>query len=279
MNAVVFGGTGFIGSHLTALLSQNNFTTVVASLNGGPGITRVDVSTRKGFEKLPANAEAVFNMASLIRSHDPFDPRFMEVNAIGAKNVAAYARKIGAQLIHSSSASVYGTPLRLPVKEEESNPESPYAKSKLEGEKLCAEAADDLTILRYSSVFGPGQIKESVLPIFLDKSVRGENLRVTDPQRTQDFVFVGDVVSANLHFLNGRLKGTYNIGSGTETSMQELAKTAIRVSKSGSRLTVDSSSPKSGFRMRLDISKAKKAGFSPKTDLETGLKRTLEGLK
>lgn len=279
MKAVVFGGTGFIGSRLTAMLSQKKFAVYVASRSERPGTMLVDVTTGKGFEKLPKNAEVVFNMASLIRSHYASDPRFMKVNAVGAENVAAYANKIGAVLIHSSSASVYGTPTHLPVKEEDENPESAYAKSKLAGEKLCTEETKNLVILRYSSVFGPGQVKDSVLPIFLDRAVKGEELNVTDPERTQDFIFVDDVVAANLHFMKERTTGIYNVGSGIETSMYELAKAAVRAAKSKSKINVDSSTQKSGFRTRLDISKLKKTGFSPKTNLETGLKQIIKGLK
>ena len=279
MKAVVFGGTGFIGSRLTAALSQKKITAITASSKASPKNISVDIATKRGFDKLPRNADVVFNMASLIRSNYVSDPQFKKVNAVGAKNVAAYANKIGAVLIHSSSASVYGTPTRLPVKENEENPESAYAKSKLMGEKLCAEETKNPVILRYSSVFGPNQVKDSVLPIFLNQALKGEELKVNDSERTQDFIFVDDVVAANLHFMKERTAGVYNVGSGIETNMYELAKTTVRAAKSKSKINVDSSTQKSGFRMQMDISKLKKTGFSPKTKLDAGLKQTIKWLK
>jgi len=279
MKAIVFGGTGFIGLRLVAALETNGASVKVASDKGTPREVRVDVATGEGFENMPRDVDTVFNMASLISSKNPKDSRFMEVNARGAKNVAAYAREAGAWLVHSSSASVYGKPAELPVREDsEKRPESEYARSKLEGERLCTKETEDarLTILRYSSVYGPGSARTSVLPIFTQKALEGKELVVQDPARTQDFVFVDDVVEANLLFAGKRKMGTFNIGSGKETSMLELAETIVRVTSSKSSIRLDKEAPASGFRMRLDISSAKRMGFKPRFTLEKGLEKTIE---
>jgi len=281
MNAVLFGGTGFIGVRLAKLLSSKGFDVTIASLERKAGVVSVDVATGKGFEKLPKTADVVFNMASLIRSRNLRDPRFMQINAIGAGKVAEYAYKTGAWLIHSSSASVYGKPRRLPVREsDEKQPLSEYARSKLESEKFCEMKTDvdRLTILRYSSVFGPGQTNNSVLPLFLRNALCGKTLNVSDPERTQDFVFVDDVARANLHFFLKKINGIYNIGSGIETSMLDLARTIVRVTHSNSSIVVEDSKFKSGFRMKLDISRAKKVDFFPKISLTKGLKLMVESM-
>lgn len=281
MKTVIFGGTGFIGAQLAKMFSSKGFDVTVASFERKLGTASVDVATGKGFKKLPRTVDVVFNMASLIHSRNPCDPRFMRVNAVGAGKVAEYARETGAWLVHSSSASIYGKPKRLPVKESaEKHPLSEYARSKLESEKFCESeiGGDRLTILRYSSVFGPGQVTNSVLPVFLGNAVRGESLNVIDPERTQDFVFVDDVARANLHFFLKKANGVYNIGSGIETSMLSLARVIVGVTRSKSEVVIDDSGSKSGFRMKLDVSRAKRTGFLPKTSLANGLRLTAESM-
>jgi UDP-glucose 4-epimerase len=157
------------------------------------------------------------------------------VNVTGTANVLAAARRAGVRkVVFASSCAVYGTAAELPIGETAATqPESPYAESKLAGEELCRAACEggglDAGVLRFFNVYGPRQDPSSdysgVIAIFMERLSRGGTCTVYgDGRQTRDFVYVADVVGACRAALDGPVLGAapVNVGTGVETSLRDV---------------------------------------------------------
>src|SRR5581483_2945491 len=219
MRAVVTGGAGFIGSHLTdALLRAGASVTVVDDLSTGRQeylnpAARVVGADIASDDLGPAfdGAEVVFHTAALARVprsiEDPLGTH--QVNVTGTLRVLKAAVDARARrVVYSSSSSVYGDQPTLPLVEEMTpNPLNPYACQKLMGEIYARNFARvyglHTVALRYFNVYGPRQAEHGayrlVIAIFLDQRRRGLPLTIHgDGEQTRDFTHVSDVVRANL---------------------------------------------------------------------------------
>jgi nucleoside-diphosphate-sugar epimerase len=253
---LVTGGAGFIGSHLVeGLLADGAVVRVLDDLSTGkPGnLTRpADVELMVGDIRNPALCEracagvrVVFHEAAICsvpRSlQDPGST--IAINVSGAANVFAAARASGAdRVVYASSSSVYGDSTRLPQREgEEGEPLSLYAVSKRMDEELAASYARcfgmTLVGLRYFNVCGarqdPNGPYAAVVPRFFDACAKGEPpIIFGDGLQTRDFVYVGDVVRANLLAATAKLTGAsvMNIGGGNAVTVNDLAEAICRVS-------------------------------------------------
>lgn len=220
-------------------------------------------------------------MASFIPSKDSQQDfeKCIKVNVMGTLNLLEFAfKKNVTSFVYSSSASVYGSWGKLPV--DESTPPQPksfYGISKLMSEILCKKYSEDFGLncacLRYSSVYGHIQRKDSVLPIFINQAIKNKKMTIHGRgARSQDFVYVKDVVRANVLAAQKNACGIFDIGSNQETTMTQLAKMIKKIFKSKSKIVFDTSIEE-GPRFYLDISKAQKElSFSPRYSLEDGLK-------
>jgi UDP-glucose 4-epimerase len=222
-SVLVTGGAGFIGSHLVeALVSRGDRVRVLDDLSSGrlenlescPGDVEVllgDVRDRAAVERAMDGVDAVFHEAAIVSVARSFtEPVLVDgVNVGGSVNVLAAARRLGVGLVvFASSAAVYGDTEVLPVGESTpASPCSPYGVGKLavEGYAGClADAGGPATVcLRYFNVYGPRQDPSSeysgVIARFISRAAAGETLTIYgDGAQTRDFVYVGDVVQANL---------------------------------------------------------------------------------
>ena len=262
MKILVTGGAGFIGSHVTdAYLKAGHQVTVLDNLSTGSRenvspraeLAELDVSSpeaadlvaRGGFEAISHHAAQVSVPQSM---KDPMSD--LEANAKGTLNMITAAGKAGAKrfVFISSGGAVYGEQKDLPISEEAVPvPASPYAAHKYLGEmylsQLSAGYGMDWVVLRYANVYGPRQVihaEAGVAVIFcraLSEGATPTIYRYDDQPEgmVRDYVFVGDVVKANLSALTTGAGRVYNIGTGKPTTTlalwETLAKVAGKVAK------------------------------------------------
>ena len=201
------------------------------------------------------------------------------VNVQGTKNNADLSTS---KIIFSSSAAVYGEYDRNVSEEDELNPESNYAQNKIDGEKIVS-GANGIS-LRYFNVYGPGQSKEyaGVISIFIERALKNKDIIIYgDGNQKRDFVYVDDVVDANIAAMNysGNEK-IFNIASGNSVKIKDLAEKIIELCSSTSKILYQK--PRNGdiIYSCADVSKSKsELNWSAKIDLKTGLKKTIEFFK
>src|SRR5438309_6017631 len=209
------------------------------------------------------------------------------INVLGTVNMLAAARRAGVTrfVFASSGGAVYGEQQVFPAREDHPRrPASPYGVSKLCGEEyleLAGREGLSTMSLRYANVYGPGQDpmgEAGVVAIFLHKMLRGDAPVINgDGEQTRDFVYVEDVARANLLALQGRQTGALNVGTGQETSVNEVAR--ILASAAGYTTGIAHGSPAPGEQRRsvVDPRAAKKQlGWSPGVGLQAGLLQTAE---
>ncbi len=205
-------------------------------------------------------------------------------NIIGTINILEYARKIDAdQFVYISSAAVYGEPQYLPVDEKHpQDPKSPYGLSKLAGERYALLYRElyglRVSVVRPFNIFSPRQDPKNpysgVISIFVRRAKRGLPLIIYgDGNQTRDFVSIDDVIHLIRIIIERDEEGTYNCGTGRETSINELADIVKNVS--GKKLKIVYKPWRRGDikRSYADISRARKIGFAPTTDLNEDIKR------
>jgi UDP-glucose 4-epimerase len=300
---LVTGGAGFIASHVAdQLVATGHEVTVVDNLSTGKQ------------EHVPAAAKFYPydirspETASLIRDWQPqvivHHAAQMSVqvsvsnpvldaqeNILGSLNLfqAAAQARVEKIIFASTGGAMYGNEAPLPAREEDrAQPEAPYGIAKMAVEHYLhfyqAEHGIIPICLRYANVFGPrqnGQGEAGVVAIFIEKLLAGQQPRINgDGLQTRDFVFVGDIVAANLLALDYPKAGTFNVGTGKETDivtiylkLQELM---------GSPLGPVHGPAKPGEQRRsvLDSTLAQKVlGWQPKTSLSEGLAQTVAAFK
>jgi nucleoside-diphosphate-sugar epimerase len=183
------------------------------------------------------------------------------------------------QIIYSSSVSVYETTSRLLLEESPTNPNTVYGRAKLSNEKTLS-ALDKRNVrvasLRLSSIYGYGQSPVTVLPTMVSRALDARALTVFgDGQRTQDFVHRSDAARAICLAIEARATGVFNVGSGTATTMYELAQVVNNVFASGQLSIVFSTDRiETDPGIKLDISKARaELNYEPLIKLEEGLRQ------
>ncbi len=299
MKVIVTGGAGFIGSHVVEAFFQNGWEVlVVDDLSRGK---KENIPPHVNFLCLDINSEefekVVQDFSPDVISHqaaqvsvpysweNPVEDERRNVE--GTLRVILAARKSKVKrLILASSVAVYGEPQELPVRENHAlNPLSPYGLSKLAAEKyaLLFSGSLEVVILRYGNVYGPRQESEGeagVVSIFLRRLNNNKPPVIYgDGNQTRDFVYVEDVAQANILAVNGR-PGIYNIGTGHETTVNELAN--LLISLTDSDLSPLYTQPREGeiYRIFLHIELAEKdLNWKPRFSLEEGLRRTVESFR
>jgi len=290
---LVTGATGFIGSHLCRELINQGYHVFGLSHSGNtrnikPLLTREnlhllqgDVRDIEGISRMVKDnhINAVLHLAARLPAADDFiNPlASFDINARGTLNLlhAARVNKVD-KFIYSSSIDVYSEPPEyLPVDEKHpTQPRTNYGIAKLAGELYANLYAKELkvTILRYSIGYGQGGKATGAVNRFISQALRNEPLTVHGGGRqSNDFVCVGDEVQANLLALKQDRPGTYNIGSGEETSVKELAQAAVQLTGSTSTTCFVDEASNRPFRFALDISRARQVlGYQPRS-LRQGL--------
>lgn len=298
---LVTGAHGFIGSHLVRhLLAENRavreFDSVPALIQypHAPEHTfvRADLRDSEALCAASAGCRLIFHQAALVSVPESIAAPFScnEINITGTLNVLLAAQDTGVErVVVASSSAVYGNDPTTPKRESMlPAPVSPYAASKLAGEHYCQVFHQSYGLsavaLRYFNVFGPGQSPASpyaaVIPKFIDAMIdEREPVIFGDGQQTRDFVFVDDVVQANVLAAEApNVSGeVFNIGAGTQISLNALLETIAGILGVTPRAQYRPAREGDVRHSVADISKARSLlGFEPKTTLEDGLRQTVE---
>ena len=300
---MVTGGAGFIGSHIVnAYIDAGHDVVIIDDLSSGEmsfvnpkamfyqlNIHSPDVKRILEKEKISAiNHHA----AQISVSESVSDPLFdANSNIIGTLQLLqnAVSLKIDKFVFASTGGALYGEQTVFPANEEHPcHPLSPYGISKLCAEKYInyfrTQHGLNTAVLRYSNVYGPHQNphgEAGVVALFCQRLMEGlPPVICGDGEQTRDFISVRDVVQANIIALDSKCEGTFNVGTGTETSVNFLTKELLKVS--GITTSAKYSPPKKGEQRRSSIDSKKlleSFGWKPCISLEEGLFETINYFK
>jgi UDP-glucose 4-epimerase len=300
-HVLVTGGAGFIGSHIAdALLGRGWRVSIVDNLSTG---NAANVDPRAKLYEADLRNAGTMSLIGEIRPdvivhqaaqvdvrtsvRDPGGDA--ETNVIASVRLLQKAHEIGVRrfLFASTGGAIYGEPQEVPQTEShERMPMSPYGCAKLAVEHYLDYFREvqglPATALRYANVYGPRQSphgEAGVVAIFAARMLRGEDVTINGSgEQTRDFVYVGDVVAANLAVIeNSELRGPFNVGTGIETSVVELHDAMAHAA--GVQRPPRHAPAKAGEQMRsvLDGSLLRgKAGLAAPVKLSDGLPKTIE---
>ena len=294
MKFLVTGGAGFIGSHLVRRLSARGAVSVLDDLSSGKveNLAGVDCTLFQGsildtspLTKACAGVTHVFHLAALVSVPESVShpARCHEINVEGTRRVLAAAAQAGAKrFVLASSCAVYGDEPTMPKTETSPTaPASPYAESKLAGEKLCAQAPLPSVALRFFNVYGPRQDPRgpyaAAVPRFLEAARAGNPLTIFgDGHQTRDFVYVEDITAALEHAaLTPDMTGNFNVASGQSVSVLHLAELILSLTGLRSKIQHAPARPGDILHSSASIEKIRSTGWNPSFDLATGLKKIL----
>lgn len=294
MRALVTGGAGFIGSHLTKrLLKDGHKVLVVDDLSEGKwenlpkhkNLSKRKVSILQNMNPYLKNIDVVFHLAAIPRlQRSVAQPQKTHlVNVDGTLNLLLAAKKQGVKkFIFASSSSVYGNSNKPPFKENMiPDPMVPYSLHKLIGEKYCQMFSEpgkfETICLRFFSVYGPGMNPNGAYSLVIPKFVKllKQNkapLIYGDGSHSRDFTYIDDVVEANILAAKSKLSGEIiNIGFGKDISIKNVAKKLAKLLDKKIEPKFGPAVPEPKTTL-ADNSKAKRLlKWKPKIDFETGL--------
>ncbi len=280
MNTFVTGATGFIGSHLCKELIQRGYTVFGLSQSGRIHNIK-SLLNQKEFHLQSGNIrdvrilsdiirvnniKVVFHLAAQLPQGENLDNPFLcfDINARGTLNLlnVAYLNGVN-KFIYASTMSVYSEPPKyLPIDEKHPvQPSTIYGVSKLEGELYCSiySKAMNIVVLRYGGAYGNGQPKHKVVPAFISQALYNRPITIYgDGTQTSDFVYVNDIVQGTLLALEKGKTGVFNIGSGEDMRIRDLAEQIIELTNSKSEIILTDKGTDRPFRFILDIAKARK---------------------
>jgi len=302
MRVLVTGGAGFIGSHLVEHFQGKTEVRVLDNLRSGCRqnldylqceFVQGSILDRDLVRRAMRGVDYVFHLAAMISVPESVQKPIecAEINAAGTLVVLEEAARANVKrLVFSSSAAIYGDNPLVPKTETMlPEPKSPYAITKLDGEFYCAMFAREnrlpTTCLRYFNVFGPRQDPQSAyaaaVPIFIDRALNHEPITIFgDGEQTRDFIFVKDIVAANIFFaMQSPADGVFNVAYGQSITINDLATLVVHLTASRSEIEHAVERPGDVKHSVAAIDKLLAAGFSPRGDLRGGLLATVEFCK
>lgn len=306
IKVTVTGACGFIGSHLTRkLIEQGYFVVGVDCLDDNLYSRSVKESRLKSLKQLNnfdylnlniskdeldssiKGSKFVFNLAALpgqVLSWKLFD-QYVESNILGTKKVIDSCIKNNvAKIIHASTSSVYGK-FAVGNELQDTKPISPYGITKLAAENLLFALTNgndlDYTILRYFSVYGPGQRPDMAIQRFLSAIKLGQEISITgDGSQKRDITYVEDVVDATISALSvTEKKQVFNISGGKQFTLNQIIDECFKVSGLKSKINYVERPIGDQEETFGDISKAQELlGFNPSFDINSGLSNQFASL-
>lgn len=302
--AIVTGGAGFIGSHISKYLVSkgvdviiiDNFSTGnksnLSSILSKITLVKTNVLDNS-IDEYFEGVDVIFNCAAVVgvklATSKPLE--VLDQNIGGLRKILNLCRKNNALHIFISSSEVYGNSLDMPVAENSPLiPISPYGVSKIVGETYCfafkRKYGVNSIIVRLFNVYGPDQDIKGlswVLPSFIIKLLQKKDIIIHGSgNQTRDFSFIDDTIKGIfLAATKGSFGEAYNIGTGVETSIKDLAYLVTKImKKSNSKLHFTRDRTFQISRRCANISKAKnELGYTPLTSLSEGISKTVSYFK
>jgi UDP-glucose 4-epimerase len=293
MKILVTGGAGFIGSHVIPELLNRDYEIICTirknKCRSDVESLPIDLVEFEDISKLPTDIDQILHLASFgaNTNRDVDQKSNALVNSLGTLNLLEYARRNDIKkFVYASSWVVYGESVYLPM--DENHPISPvsyYGASKWGGEGYCNVFREihglDVTILRICYVYGPRMHQTTALNMFVDKALRAEDITLHNGGLdTFDFVYIKDIVRSCTSALGSAGGDVYNIGSGEESSITNLAEIIFKAAESDG--TIIPKAPEPGYkphRRFCSIEKAKdrkELNYEVQYDLEKGIKEFVE---
>lgn len=301
MKIVVTGGAGFIGSHVTKLLLDAGHSVVVLdnlshgnkdSLDGRATLIIGDIQDQSKTREALKGAEAVVHMAGLIivpeSVREPL--KYCENNVIGTVNLLSAMKDTNVtRIIFSSSACVYGTPDKLPIKEDAPiRPDNPYGAGKAAVEVFLqafhANFNFDVTILRYFNPYGPGEMHQPethAIPNFIKAALNKKPTPLYwKGEQVRDFIYIEDLARAHTDVLKLRGFNIFNIGTENGVKVKVVVDLIFKIL--GYKVAIDDLGERPGdvaayFASSEKIKKA--VGWQVRVSLEEGLRKTVDFYK
>ena len=304
--AVVTGGAGFLGSHLTDRLLAEGYRVIGVDnfITGNrANLDHLATDTRYSFIEhdvtkhidIPGDVNIVFHFASPASPIDYLEIpiQTLKVGSLGTHNALGLAKAKGAGFLIASTSECYGDPLVHPQTEEywgNVNPIGPrgcYDEAKRFAEAITMAYHRthkvDTKIVRIFNTYGPRmRLKDGrVVPAFIGEALKGEPISVFgDGSQTRSFCYVSDLIDGIYKLSQGDFHEPVNIGNPNELTIKEFAERIIRITGSKSKLTFQPLPIDDPKQRRPDITRAwQRLGWKPVVDLETGLTKTIEWFK
>jgi len=302
MRFLVTGGAGFIGSHLCerlvkeghdVLCLDNFYTGRKENIDHLLDSHRFELIRHDVTEPILLEIDRIFNLACPASPvHYQYNPvKTIKTSVMGMINMLGLAKRVKARILQASTSEVYGDPLVHPQSEEywgNVNPiglRSCYDEGKRVAETLMMDYhrqnSVDIRIIRIFNTYGPHMALNDgrVVSNFIVQALRNEDITVYgDGSQTRSFCFVDDLVEGMLSLMNCEgITGPMNIGNPTETSILEFATRIITLTGSSSRIVFNPLPSDDPKQRQPDITFARKTlGWEPTTDIDAGLKKTIE---
>ena len=294
---LITGGSGFIGSHIAEYFNGKAEIRILDNLRSGyrrnlDGLDvefiEGDVRDRAAVAKAVEGCDHVFHLAAMVSVPESMFKieECVDINVNGLLVVLEESAKAGVEkLCFSSSAAIYGdNPVVPKVETMLPEPKSPYAITKLDGEFYCNLFTQNgklkTACLRYFNVFGPRQDPKSAyaaaVPIFTAKAVAGEDITVFgDGEQTRDFIYVKDIVEANVFMAEHDFTGVYNIAYGGSITINDLVARIVKVTNSRSRIVHLDERPGDVKHSMAAVDRLRSTGFRPKHSFDAGMEETI----
>jgi len=298
MKIFITGGSGFLGTYLTKfLINQGHNITIfdnfsnsnsIQSINNKIKIIQGDILNYSKLSNSIENTDLVIHLAAQISVKDSINnpKNTMRINVEGTQNLLdSCVENRVSNLITASTAAVFGNQSIVPLTEESpKNPISPYGKSKLIMEEKILEFSKqnnlNSIILRFFNLYGIGQSPQyaGVITKFLENIKKNINLEIYGSgKQTRDFIHIDDAISCfdfTIKNIDGKIGKIYNVGSGSSTTILELAQLLLKISRKNIPIIFKSSLKGDIVHSYTSIKQiTNDLGFTPKISLQKGLEQ------
>ncbi len=252
MKILITGGSGFIGSHLVKFWQLPYVEIIILDVEKPPErlsgynytFIQGTITDRKKVAKCLEGVDYVFHLAAKISVPESMDDplKYYATNTIGTIIMLEESEKAHVKhFIFASSSANYGLGLKIPKKEKmKLNPKCPYAFTKIDGEYLCEmfrkERGMKTTSLRFFNVYGEGQNPDvqyaAAIPKFIQQCLNNDTITLYGGEQTRDFIYVKDIVKGMVFCIVNNIQGIYNLGTGNNISIENLALLIKRLTNS-----------------------------------------------